>query len=354
MSGNVVYYFPSPFPYTLNRKNRTVSESKKGLFITNDGKNLMFTFILVSSLFLLWGICNGMIDVDGQALPDGTEPEQVPIGLGAVRPLPGLLPDGDARGLAGEQAGLQGRHHRRPADGGGGRLLVSARHATSTPWLMRACVYGRPLAFVAFLAGVCAIAAGLTFLETIANPYTTVLGPQRYAATRINLAQSCNGVGWIFGPIIGGMFFYLRQRCRGQQHRQRDALYSLRGHRGSRHRALGHLLLCLHSGHSRRKTIIISTTPPQRFAFHLDPSALCHGGRCQFFYVAAQAGIFSFFINYMTLEVPPISESLNSGMTKLADSSPGFIKGWLSGWFETRTVLGAEDVKDLARSGGPS
>ena len=60
--------------------------------------------------------------------------------------------------------------------------------------------------------GRCAIAAGLTFLETIANPYTTVLGPQRYAATRINLAQSCNGVGWIFGPIIGSLFFYARTR----------------------------------------------------------------------------------------------------------------------------------------------
>src|SRR5204862_7487963 len=64
------------------------------------------------------------------------------------------------------------------------------------------------MAFVAFLAGVCAIATGLTFLETIANPYTTVLGDQRFAATRINLAQSCNGVGWILGPIIGAMFFY--------------------------------------------------------------------------------------------------------------------------------------------------
>jgi FHS family L-fucose permease-like MFS transporter len=31
---------------------------------------------------------------------------------------------------------------------------------------------------------------------------------ETYAATRINLAQSCNGVGWIFGPIVGGMFFY--------------------------------------------------------------------------------------------------------------------------------------------------
>jgi fucose permease len=64
------------------------------------------------------------------------------------------------------------------------------------------------VAFVGFLAGVCTIAAGLTFLETVANPYTTVLGPKQYAATRINLAQSCNGIGWISGPILGSLFFY--------------------------------------------------------------------------------------------------------------------------------------------------
>ncbi|HAK93989.1 MAG TPA: hypothetical protein DCM87_02995 [Planctomycetes bacterium] len=63
-------------------------------------------------------------------------------------------------------------------------------------------------AFWAFLLGVCVVASGLTFLETVANPYTTVLGPPRYAATRINLAQSCNGVGWVLGPIAGGLFFY--------------------------------------------------------------------------------------------------------------------------------------------------
>ena len=37
--------------------------SKKSIFVTPDGKNLVFTFTLVSSLFLLWGFCNGMIDV---------------------------------------------------------------------------------------------------------------------------------------------------------------------------------------------------------------------------------------------------------------------------------------------------
>src|SRR6266581_8203990 len=34
-----------------------------GLFVRDNGKSLLFTFILVSSLFLLWGFCNGMIDV---------------------------------------------------------------------------------------------------------------------------------------------------------------------------------------------------------------------------------------------------------------------------------------------------
>lgn len=33
------------------------------MFVTQDGQNLLFTFLLVSSLFLLWGFCNGMIDV---------------------------------------------------------------------------------------------------------------------------------------------------------------------------------------------------------------------------------------------------------------------------------------------------
>src|ERR1039457_3295418 len=36
---------------------------KKRLFIGPDGANLVFTFILVSSLFFLWAVCNGMIDV---------------------------------------------------------------------------------------------------------------------------------------------------------------------------------------------------------------------------------------------------------------------------------------------------
>jgi MFS transporter, FHS family, L-fucose permease len=34
----------------------------KGLFQTADGRNHIFTFLLVCSLFLLWGVCSGLLD----------------------------------------------------------------------------------------------------------------------------------------------------------------------------------------------------------------------------------------------------------------------------------------------------
>jgi FHS family L-fucose permease-like MFS transporter len=46
----------------------------------------------------------------------------------------------------------------------------------------------------------------VTCLETIANPYSTVLGPPAMAAARINMAQTLNGVGLVLGPL-GGSFF---------------------------------------------------------------------------------------------------------------------------------------------------
>ena len=63
-------------------------------------------------------------------------------------------------------------------------------------------------AFVPFLMALFIIACGLCCLETAANPYTTVLGPPEGAARRINIAQSFNGLGWILGPLMGGLFIF--------------------------------------------------------------------------------------------------------------------------------------------------
>src|SRR5450759_1661110 len=36
---------------------------RKSMFVTDDGRNVVFTFFLLVFLFALWGFCNGMIDV---------------------------------------------------------------------------------------------------------------------------------------------------------------------------------------------------------------------------------------------------------------------------------------------------
>ncbi|MBZ5855927.1 L-fucose:H+ symporter permease [Flavihumibacter profundi] len=57
-----------------------------------------------------------------------------------------------------------------------------------------------------FLFALFVIAAGATFLETVANPYITKLGDPSTATQRLNFAQSFNGVGAFVAPIIGGKF----------------------------------------------------------------------------------------------------------------------------------------------------
>lgn len=168
--------------------------SSRSLFAAPNGRSYLVPFALVSSLFLLWGFCNGMIDV-----MDKHFQEQLHLTLAQSAWVQFAhylgyflmaLPAGWIASKIGYKGGIVA-----------GLLMVAAGGF----WFIPATHIAE---FWAFLLGVCFIAAGLTFLETVANPYTTVLGPKEFGATRINLAQSCNGIGWIFGPLAGRMFFY--------------------------------------------------------------------------------------------------------------------------------------------------
>jgi MFS transporter, FHS family, L-fucose permease len=288
-----------------------MSAEKKSLFVTDDGKNLMFTFILVSSLFLLWGVCNGMIDVMDKHFQDELGLTKSQSAWVQFAHYLGYFLMAMPAGWLATRLGYKGGII-------AGLLMVAAGGfwflpATRINEMAHAGSVSATTAFIGYLAGVCAIAAGLTFLETVANPYTTVLGPKRYAATRINLAQSCNGVGWIFGPIIGGMFFY-SQDAAGQS-------------TGSQTLYIPYVIV---AGVVLVLSVVfyVSYIPDIRTEddYHLDDSTpnVSHSiwthphfvmaVVAQFLYVAAQAGIFSFFINYMTSEVPPIPEWCNSPM----------------------------------------
>src|SRR5712691_907465 len=163
--------------------------ARRGIFVTDDGQNVLFTFLLLILLFALWGFCNGMIDVMDKHFQEVLHLDLAQSAWVQFAHYLGYflmaLPAGWLATKLGYKGGIIA-----------GLLLV----AVGGFWFIPATHIG---SFWSFLLGVCVIASGLTFLETVANPYTTVLGHPRYAAARINLAQSCNGVGWIFGPIIG-------------------------------------------------------------------------------------------------------------------------------------------------------
>jgi MFS transporter, FHS family, L-fucose permease len=59
--------------------------------------------------------------------------------------------------------------------------------------------------FPLFLIALVVLAAGMTILQTSANPYVAVLGPEKTAASRLNLAQAFNSLGTFIGPAIGGL-----------------------------------------------------------------------------------------------------------------------------------------------------
>jgi FHS family L-fucose permease-like MFS transporter len=308
----------------------STQSSKKSLFVTSEGQNVLFTFILVTTLFLLWGFCNGMIDVMDKHFQEELGLNKSQSAWVQFAHYLGYFLMSIPAGWLATKLGYKGGIIT-------GLLIVACGGfwfipATKINEMVHTGAVSATTSFVAYLVGVCVIATGLTFLETIANPYTTVLGDNRFAATRINLAQSCNGIGWIFGPIIGSLYFYGKDaagRSTGSQ-----TLYIP-------YAWIGVSVLVL-------AVIFYFANVPDIKAeddYHIDdPTAGASRSiwshphftlavAAQFLYVAAQAGIFSFFINYMTSEVPAMPASWQGTLTSFGGNA-GIIHDWLQGWFE--------------------
>jgi FHS family L-fucose permease-like MFS transporter len=60
--------------------------------------------------------------------------------------------------------------------------------------------------FPLFLTASFVIGAGVTALQTSANPYISILGPEKTAPIRLNLAQAANSIGGTIAPLIAGAF----------------------------------------------------------------------------------------------------------------------------------------------------
>jgi FHS family L-fucose permease-like MFS transporter len=60
--------------------------------------------------------------------------------------------------------------------------------------------------FPLFLTAVFVVGAGITALQTAANPYVSILGPESTAPIRLTLAQALNSLGGTLAPLVAGAF----------------------------------------------------------------------------------------------------------------------------------------------------
>ena len=270
------------------------------LVTTRDGRNYLVPFLLVTSLFFLWGFAHSILDVLNKFFQNEMHLTKTQSAFIQVVVYGGYflmaLPAGAVIRRWGYRAGvLTGLF----LYGIGALLFIPGAEIMAFPF---------------FLFSLFVIGCGLTFLETSANPYVTVLGNAEASEQRINFSQSFNGLGWILGPLAGGWFLF------SQDNSPNIALpYAIIG-----------LVVLLIGGVFCfvRLPEIKDTVSPEEVSGHQDDprdenrdlstttvessstlseirilsrkSAFVFGWVALFLYVAAQTGVNSFFINYAT------------------------------------------------------
>src|ERR1700754_624544 len=159
---------------------------------TDSKKSYLLPFILVTSLFFLWGLAYGLLDVLNkhfQEVLNITKTRSTLLQLayfGAYFLM--ALPAGIFMNKYGYKRGI---------------ILGLLLYAIGA-FLFYPAASTRVYGF--FLFALFIIASGCGMLETAANPYINNLGDPEGAAWRINFAQSFNGLAAALAPRIGGVF----------------------------------------------------------------------------------------------------------------------------------------------------
>lgn len=250
---------------------------------TKDGKNYLVPFLLITSLFFLWGFAHSILDVLNKYFQNEMEISKTRSALIQAVVYGGYflmaLPAGAVISRWGYRVGVLA-----------GLLLYGVGALLFIPG-------GQWMNFEFFLFSLFIIGCGLTFLETSANPYVTVLGNPEAAEQRINFSQSFNGLGWILGPLVGGWFLFTEEG----QAPNITLPYAV----------IGCVVLVIAAVFGRMKLPEIEAAPETTDDLieteeptQGRPSSLFRhknflfGWLAIFLYVAAQTGINSFFINY--------------------------------------------------------
>lgn len=265
----------------INSCSKTkIMKTNKPLFNDANGRNYLLPFILITTLFFLWGFAHSILDVLNKHF-------QETMGVSKTE-------------SAFVQAVVYGGYFLMAIPAGMIIRRFGYRVGVITGLLLYGCGAllfipgGKLLSFPFFLFSLFVIGCGLTCLETAANPYVTVLGSKDGAERRINLAQSFNGLGWIVGPLVGGLLLFSDDNS----HSDISIPYTI----------IGVVVLCVAMLFAKIKLPEIGNESEMSASsanLSQEPSLwksriFTFGLIAIFLYVAAQTGINSFFINYVT------------------------------------------------------
>ena len=157
-------------------------------------KQYFIPFVLITSLFFLWGFARAILDVLNKHLQNEMDISITQSALIQVTTYLGYF-------LMAIPAGLFINRHGYRKGVVFGLLLFGVGALLFIPGAQIGTFY-------AFLGALFVIGCGLTFLETAANPYVTELGPKDTSTSRLNLSQSFNGLGSLFATFVVGQFFF--------------------------------------------------------------------------------------------------------------------------------------------------
>ena len=164
--------------------------SKKSL--TN--RKYIVPFILLTTLFFLWGFARAMLDVLNKHFQDTLN---ISITQSSLIQVSSYL----AYFMMAIPAGIFINRYGYRKGVVFGLLLFAVGSFLFIPG-------AQVEAFSLYLGALFIIACGLAFLETAANPYSTLLGPKETSTSRLNLSQSFNGLGSALGPFIMGGYLF--------------------------------------------------------------------------------------------------------------------------------------------------
>jgi len=170
-----------------------MKDANNGLFRQN-GTNYLVPFILITTLFFLWGFARAILDVLNKHFQNTLDISITESSLIQVTTYMGYFLMAIPAGLFINRFG-----YRRGVVFG--LLLFGIGSLLFVPCTEAGTLF-------AYLFALFIIGCGLTFLETAANPYVTELGAKEMASSRLNLSQSFNGLGCLFATFAVGQFLF--------------------------------------------------------------------------------------------------------------------------------------------------